>query len=429
MKKLRFDLAEFIPAIARKLATQKGFLEVQPNMWVAPHYKDFYKQKRGVTKEREFLGTHRLEGIRYAQTPKGHCIFYDQARFESIPLVWCEADLKHLKQGFTHRIRLKKTMLLQLHVTHAGVVYFKNSSKPGIRSLSLRNLVVLSGILPTDECLKLLTLHCHQQWLEELLQVPGQYCLRFPITNNLVRGCSSLQQFINKINFSSHKVSAKQFVNMGLENIIDIMTVSSNLHNPHDLFEHMAEYLQEKRNHTAKYLLIEDYFYMCSRQGEKAWFSLNRERIRLHHDKAVLRELETAKVAPINIAPVAHVFQTYFPGDHYELIEDGARLKKEAILQRHCVSSYDRKINNFQCFIISVVHAGARYTAEISIKKHEEDGIRLLVNQFQGFGNTAVPDVLVEELVQLTHKFNDDGYKWKEVMTSKGAAEIPADQY
>ena len=51
--------------------------------------------------------------------------------------------------------------------------------------------------------------------------------------------------------------------------------------------------------------------------------------------------------------------------ENYELIKTPKRLVNEGIMQKHCVASYDHKINSDLCMIYSVVFENVRHTIEI----------------------------------------------------------------
>lgn len=54
---------------------------------------------------------------------------------------------------------------------------------------------------------------------------------------------------------------------------------------------------------------------------------------------------------------------------NYELIKTPKRLANEGIMQKHCVASYDHKINSDRCMIYSVVYENVRHTIEIIYEK------------------------------------------------------------
>lgn len=59
--------------------------------------------------------------------------------------------------------------------------------------------------------------------------------------------------------------------------------------------------------------------------------------------------------------------------NNLEIIEDGKRLQIESKMQKHCVNTYDARINNGECCILSFLYENKRYTMQISSKMYHKD--------------------------------------------------------
>lgn len=401
--KLRYNLDTLIPGIAERIAKRNQLVQIKPNIWISKNHQEFYSQENGLRKSTEPFDVSYIESVRYSKTDRCHVIFIDNKFKEHKRLIWSKADVKHLASGYTHRVYTKTVLKLTIYIHFNGKVQF--STKKGFKTLSLQNILPLTSHIPDEDLQKLFTLPCNLQWLEEYFRAfPVESA---PIANNLIKTCNSFQQFITSINTTTHKVSYKKFTKIKLNSILEIMNIAARLHNPHVLLDNAKGFFDFQNKDVAGFNLFEDYFRMITQRGEKAWYSTNPGRVRQLHDAEVLKEMKNAHFHSIKVSPVALVFKTYFPGPNYELIECGKRLLQETLLQSHCVNSYNTKINNFKCFILSIIYDELRFTAEISIDYTTDDFTILKVIQLRGFANQPAPSELHIELNLLVQKFND----------------------
>lgn len=89
--------------------------------------------------------------------------------------------------------------------------------------------------------------------------------------------------------------------------------------------------------------------------------------------------------------------------ENYELIKTPKRLVNEGIMQKHCVASYDHKINSDLCMIYSVVFENVRHTIEIvQVNGHYK------VAQCYKACNQASNPQLLQDLKGVLNKINSN---------------------
>jgi hypothetical protein len=412
---LRYDLDTLVPELTRAIADKKGLIELSPNVYTSRKYKEYFSTKGGPRKD-QFAPSVSIDGVRCVRTKKCWTVFVDQEGFDCKPLVWSKATMKAVREGNKFMAFRTKKLNLVIFIKDNGQVLFRR--KTGLRYLSLMNLsAFISFDVPHDYAVKLFTLKSNLQWLEPLLMDTGYPRVSF--SNNLIKDCGSFKQFLNNLNTTNHPLDATWFAGINLDGIVSLMEAAVQLDNPVDLFKQGKEYLRHKHEHSEVFRLLEDYISMAVMMGDKPRFSLNRERIRHHHDKATLKFLETQPVTHIDVHPAAYSFEKYLPSPSWEIIKDGKRLKQEGIYQKHCVASYAPRITDGECFIISTVLGDERYTGEVSIAKKNvwADGeskslTNLEIEQFRGFGNKSVPLELEAALKTAVKRYNESYHPW-----------------
>lgn len=130
------------------------------------------------------------------------------------------------------------------------------------------------------------------------------------------------------------------------------------------------------------------------------WFIKSGKKFKEYHDDLARRvrikeiEEENKPLTPDMKFDVLKSDENYT----VEFITTKLRLFEESDIQKHCVSSYWRKINDGQCGIYSIVDKeGLRWTVELSLfVKVGHKGEVIMVNQCRGKFNSQAPKELIE---------------------------------
>ncbi|MCL2840332.1 MAG: PcfJ domain-containing protein [Defluviitaleaceae bacterium] len=148
------------------------------------------------------------------------------------------------------------------------------------------------------------------------------------------------------------------------------------------------------RTSGKKYIPMEVCDYIRLKMHFKETISLKKsslKKIREEHDELSIK-YSLSDLKPLKI-PANSKFNSLKLPKKYVRIITVKRLKQEGIWQKHCVASYDKRINVDRCAIYSLLHDDDRYTIEI--RKHQN---QFKCVQFVGFANQAAPRHLVDEL-------------------------------
>lgn len=404
--KLRFNLMELAREIAQHIMNTYNsisFEERQPNMWVSTNCDEFNSYKGGASHTPITYQGH-LYGIRIFETAKGITLFYDSERWDNRPLNWSLKTLKAIKDGKSLVNYRKKEMLLQLHLKHNGTVSWKSTSK-GNRHLAVSSHINLP-YLSTEIRAKLLTIRCNQEWFEPLIK--GAYGSTEPIrlSMDIIRSCSNLQAFLNKINLSGYPVSAKKFKNVSLEHLMVIMELANSCANPEQIFEFPEMFINKVLSDAEMRGMTMDYHRMAQKLGQQPRATMNPKKLRELHDEVMLEELKNMDMSNSRKLVIDETYRKFYKKldpTVWELLDQTNRLKMEGLMQKHCVGGYESTIDIGECMILSTVFQHRRYTADI--RKDWSDK-RLYINQFRGYSNCGAPAYLWNQLATEIDLFN-----------------------
>jgi len=227
-------------------------------------------------------------------------VFFETHRMTPIHLVWNKGNMPAIRKGHDYRSVSKKTDTLQIYIKNDGEVLFKVDGS-SIKRLSLQNISKLIARLNKDLSIKLFTMRSDQEWIEKIMKLPNNFCDNpaspsSGIGNNILRSCSSLQKFINKINLTDHILSASWFEGYNFNDILEIMQTAVKFYNPIDFFKNIQGYYDMVHKSEGKgftrgfdddpWVFMKNYMQIQDALGEKCWFSLKRETIRKHLKKA-----------------------------------------------------------------------------------------------------------------------------------------------
>jgi hypothetical protein len=320
--------------------------------------------------------------IRVATHENGWAVYNEMFTVDFKPLSFVQKNL--LKSGHRYVAYEKKQEVGRIFIKKNGIV--SSGSGKYMRYIGFQGNVHSFGNIPIKSFAKMISNRHNNEWLEPLIRgidyIEG-------LGMELIRKCSSLQDFLNAINLTDHPVSHKWFEGMNLKLIVERMKQAALLHNP---VAYLSTPIIATHSDSDNYQLLIDSFSMAEKLNEKFWF--NPKKIREKHDELVLIQLEKdTTIHSIEVSPFwKKVYKDLFTD--WELIEDGKRLKREGIQQSHCVDSYHYKISSGECMILSREWEGKRYTLELKRKMDKT----IYVNQCQGFGNSSAPGHLVEDI-------------------------------
>jgi hypothetical protein len=418
---LRFNLMELGRRIALQLSNANAsswtnipdpnrlFKEIQPNMWVGQNKETFYAVKTGRHTTSPELSHHEqsLRGVRVFETKKGVTVFYDDLEHVVRPINWSLANIKYLRQGLNFMVHRKTTMHLQLTMKPNGTVVFRTSSlKGGPRYLSTSTMGSLRAAgLSEDIIADLMTLRSDQEWLKE--HISAHESGRVVMAMNLPRSCSSLQSFLNKVNLTDHPVSSRNFRNLPLQKIMNIMELAVRFENPSRLLEHPHEYFNLYKEYSDEAIMLKDYLTMCQQLGLRPRYTSNPKKLKQLHDDVMMQSLKASSLkdaTPIRVAEIYKSFAEFLSDPCFELITTGERLKLEGLIQKHCVGTYASSVNSGICAIYSTTcpEDGKRYTAEIRV-----NGNQLQLNQLRGFQNRSAPESWNLAVKEKLNAFNE----------------------
>lgn len=244
----------------------------------------------------------------------------------------------------------------------------------------------------------------NQEWW--LKYVEGTY-KHFPFSEkniplDTLRKSNNLQQYLNKINFTSHPVSAKWLSNLTLADITFLMASGCFVHNPVHLWENADKLIS---NHNLKEVFV-DSVKMASDCSGKITFSTDQDALQRQHDRILTDFLKIKEPVPLTVNEIFEKFSKDFP--EYKLISEGNRLTLEGQLMKHCVASREQQINSGNSAIFHIDwHTHIKgYTLQIN-RNSREDVIRLNLYEGKGFANESLPNDLHKKIIDDIAEFND----------------------
>jgi hypothetical protein len=170
-------------------------------------------------------------------------------------------------------------------------------------------------------------------------------------------------------------------------------------------------FLGEDGNLSSHPYLLSDTLRIAELLNKRINLSWSKKRLKGMHDNWAEQLTEVVFVNDNCNLKISKVFQEFADLYGYELLTDTKCLAMEGKRQKHCVASYDSKVNHGDCAISTILYDDKRWTLELgkqgnSVWVDGEYVCKLKILQFRGFINEQAPMELFQIVQKRIDEFN-----------------------